>query len=82
MTRSTSSYGEPRDLVLERLQLEDDVRADDVGARREELPELHERRPELIEHLAETLPAGRPFVRLGFLVLAARAYGRQRDSNR
>ncbi len=74
---------ELRDLVLERLQLEDDVRRDDVGARREELSELHERRPELVEHLAQALAAGRAFVARLELVLAARAHAAgRRDSNR
>ena len=42
-----------RDVVLERLELEDDVGRDDVRARREELAELDEGRPELIEHLPD-----------------------------
>ena len=36
--------------VLQPAQLGDDVRRHDVGARREELAELDERRPELVEH--------------------------------
>ena len=48
---------ERRDVVLEAAQLGDDVRRDDVGPRREQLPELDERRPELVEHLAQVLPA-------------------------
>ena len=48
-------------VVLEAAQLGDDVRRHDVGARREQLPELHERRPELVEQLAQMLAArGRP----------------------
>ena len=43
------------DLVLELSQLDDDVRRDDVGPRGEQLPELHERRAELVEHLAQVL---------------------------
>ena len=45
------------DVVLERAELRDDVRRDDVRAHREQLPELDERRPELVEHLAEVLAA-------------------------
>ncbi len=53
--------GERRDLVLERLQLEDDVRRDDVRPRREELAELDEGRAELVEHLAQARwPRGEP----------------------
>ena len=44
-------------VVLERTQLGDDVGRDDVGPRREQLPELHERRPELVE--APRADAGR-----------------------
>ena len=40
-------------VVLERAKLRDDVRRDDVGPGREQLPELHEGRAELLEHLAE-----------------------------
>ena len=50
-----------RDLVLERLQLEDDVRRNDVRTGREELAELDEGRPELVEHLAQALAPRRPF---------------------
>ena len=39
--------------VLELAQLGDDLGRHDVGAGREELAELHERRPELVEHLAQ-----------------------------
>jgi hypothetical protein len=53
---------EGRGVVLERPQLRDDVRRDDVRAGREQLPELDERRTELVEHLAQVLaprgPAG------------------------
>ncbi len=58
--RADLSEGKRMDVVLERLQLEDDVRGNDVGPRREELAELDERRAELVEHLAEPLPAWRP----------------------
>src|SRR5579862_2121392 len=44
-------------VVLEPTQLRDDVRGDDVGTRREELPELHERRSELVEHLPQVAAA-------------------------
>ena len=47
--------GKRADLVLELSQLDDDVRRDDVGPRGEQLPELHERRAELVEHLAQVL---------------------------
>ena len=40
-------------VVLEAAQLHDDVGRHDVGPRREQLAELHERRPELVEHLAQ-----------------------------
>ena len=46
-------------VVLEAAQLGDDVRRDDVGARREQLAELDERRPELVEHLAQVAAARR-----------------------
>ena len=45
------------DVVLEAAELGDDVRRDDVGARREQLPELDEGRPELVEHLPQMTPA-------------------------
>ena len=44
-----------RRVVLQAAKLGDDVRRDDVGTRREELPELDERRPELVEHRAQAL---------------------------
>ena len=44
---------ERRHLVLELPELGDHVRRDEVGTRREQLPELDERRPELVEHLAQ-----------------------------
>ncbi len=44
-------------VVLKRTQLRDDVRRNDVGPRRQQLPELDERRAELLEHLAQMLPA-------------------------
>ena len=53
-----------RHVVLELSQLDDDVRRHDVGPRRQKLAELHERRPELVEHLPQTLaPLGRRAVR-------------------
>ena len=45
-------------VVLQRAQLGDDVRRDDVRPRREELAELHERRAELVQHLAQLAAAG------------------------
>ena len=45
-------------VVLQAAQLGDDVRRHDVGPRREQLPELDERRAELVEHLAQ-VPAAR-----------------------
>ncbi len=45
------------DVVLELAQLLDDVGGHQVGPRREELAELDERRPELVEHLAQPAPA-------------------------
>ena len=42
-----------RGIVLEPTQLGDDVGRNDVRPRREQLAELDERRPELIEHLAQ-----------------------------
>ena len=44
-------------VVLELLELDEDVRGHDVGARREQLAELDERRPELVEHLAQVASA-------------------------
>ena len=44
-------------VVLERLELDQDVRRDDVGPRREQLAELDEGRPELVEQLAQVLAA-------------------------
>ena len=44
-------------LILQAAQLGDDVRRHDVGPRREQLPELDERRPELVEHLAQMAAA-------------------------
>ena len=53
------------DVVLEGAQLGDDVRRDDVRPGREQLAELHERRPELVEHLAQvTPPLGRRRLRV------------------
>src|SRR5439155_14880610 len=48
---------ERRDVVLELAQLEDDVGRNDVGAGREQLPELDEGRAELVEHLPQVLAA-------------------------
>ena len=48
-----------RHVVLEATQLDDDVLRDDVGSRGEELTELDERRPELVEHLAEMASTNR-----------------------
>ena len=45
-----------RDVVLELSKLPDDVRWHDVRAGREQLPELDERRAELVEHLAQPAP--------------------------
>ena len=44
---------ERADVVLEAAQLGDDVRRQDVRPHREQLAELDERRPELVEHLAQ-----------------------------
>ncbi len=44
-------------VVLEPAQLGDDVRRDDVWARREQLAELDERRAELVEHLPQVTAA-------------------------
>ena len=46
-------------VVLEAAELRDDVGRHDVRPRREQLAELHERRPELVEHLAQVLAAQR-----------------------
>ena len=46
-----------RDVVLELAQLGDDVERHDVRPGREQLAELDERRPELVEHLAQPAPA-------------------------
>ena len=45
------------DVVLEASQLADDVGRHDVRPRREQLAELHERRAELVEHVAQVPPA-------------------------
>ena len=45
--------GQRRDVVLELRQLVDDVGRDEVRPRREDLPELRERRPELFERVAQ-----------------------------
>ena len=45
--------GEGRAVVLERLELLDPVRGEEVGPRREQLAELRERRPQLGEELPE-----------------------------
>src|SRR5262249_43828178 len=46
-------------IVLEATQLGDDVRRNDVRPRGEQLAELDERRPELVEHLTQAAPARR-----------------------
>ena len=51
---------EGRDRVLERLQLEDDVRRDDVRAGGEELAELDERRPSSSSISRRRWPRGEP----------------------
>ena len=51
--------GERADVVLERAELEDDVRRHDVGTGRQHLAELHEGGPELVEHGAQTLATRR-----------------------
>ena len=56
-TCATSLERDRRDVVLELAELDDDVRRHQVGARREQLAELDERRPELVEHLAQPPPA-------------------------
>jgi hypothetical protein len=48
---------ERTDVVLQSAQLRDDVRRQDVRSRRQELAELHERRTELVQHLAQVLAA-------------------------
>ena len=47
------------DVILQRAQLDDDVGRNDVGTGREELSELHEGRPELVEHFPQMLAAPR-----------------------
>ena len=56
--------GEGTYVVLQATQLDDDVGRHDVRPRREQLPELHERRAELVEHLTEMLAARRADARL------------------
>ena len=46
-------------VVLEAAELRDDVRRHDVRPRREQLAELHERRAELVEQLAQVRAARR-----------------------
>src|SRR4051812_42811395 len=60
------------DVVLELLQLEHDVGRDDVGTRREQLAELDEGRPELVEHLAQVPAAFRRVRRRGVELGVAR----------
>src|SRR5439155_10863362 len=48
---------ERTNVVLEAAKLRDDVRRQDVRPGREQLAELDERRPELVEHLAQVLTA-------------------------
>ena len=50
-------------VVLEAAQRDDDVGRHDVGPGREKLPELDERRAELVEHLAQVLAACRAGLR-------------------
>ena len=50
---------EGANVVLQPAQLDEDVGRDGVRPRRQELPELHERRPELVEQLAQMLAARR-----------------------
>ena len=49
--------GDRRDPVLEPHQFQDDVGRDHIGPRTEQLPELHERGPQLFQHLADVLAA-------------------------
>ena len=49
--------GDRRDTVLEFHQFLDDVGRDHVGPSTEKLPELHERRPQFLQHLADVLTA-------------------------
>jgi len=49
--------GERADIVLKAAELGDDVGREHVGPCRQQLPELDEGRPELVEHLAQVLPA-------------------------
>jgi hypothetical protein len=51
-------------VVLEPAELHDDVGRHDVRSRREQLTELHERRAELVEHLAQVNAAGGGGLRL------------------
>ena len=51
--------GERPHVVLQRAQLADDVRRDDVRTGRQQLAELHERRAELVEQLTEMVAAWR-----------------------
>ncbi len=62
---------ERRHVVLQAAELRDDVRREDVRAGGEQLPELHERRPELVEHRAQVGAALRR--RLVVRVAAAQA---------
>src|SRR3712207_6903380 len=58
----TTLFRSRRDRVLKVAELEDDVRRDDIGPRREELAELDKGRPELVEHRAQPLSARRPLL--------------------
>ena len=68
--------GERADVVLEAAQLGDDVRRDDIGTRGEQLAELDERRPELVEHLAEVPAALRSDRSIGARLPPASSTGR------
>ena len=52
---------ERSNVVLQAAELGDDVGRHDVRPRREQLAELHERRAELVEHVAQMAPARRAF---------------------
>src|SRR5262249_57528777 len=51
--------GNRADIVLQPLELDEDVRRDDVRPGREELAELDEGRAKLVQHLPQTPPPAR-----------------------
>ena len=58
ITRDDLRLGQRRDAVLQARELGDDARGEQIGPRREDLPELGERRAELLERGAQAVRLG------------------------